>query len=229
MPHTNTTWDNTTKITTTNLDNLGDQYDDALGDATVHNHDTRYYTRTECDAWFWYAGNDGPGSGCDADLLYYAGANKHYADFGTGGVAAGTVIMWKSAVLPSGWVECDGTNGTNDLRDCFVMGAGSTYTVGQTGGGNIISETYNLTIAGHALTSDEMPSHRHSVTEKLPPLTATGTGSFTNGNVTYRVYSSQTSASSGSGGSHGHTGSTVTINNTENKPPCVALKYIQKT
>ena len=36
--------------------------------------------------------------------------------------------------IPSGYYLCDGTNGTPDLRDRFVVGAGSSYAVGNTGG-----------------------------------------------------------------------------------------------
>ncbi len=52
------------------------------------------------------------------------------------GVEAGVIVMWSgsSATIPSGWALCDGTNGTPDLRDRFVVGAESSYEVGATGG-----------------------------------------------------------------------------------------------
>jgi len=45
--------------------------------------------------------------------------------------------MWKGTVgtIPSGWVLCDGNNGTPDLRSRFIVGAGGSYTPGDTGGG----------------------------------------------------------------------------------------------
>lgn len=51
-------------------------------------------------------------------------------------VPAGGIIMWSGSIvsIPTGWVICDGTNGTPDLRDRFVVGAGTTYSVGGTGG-----------------------------------------------------------------------------------------------
>jgi microcystin-dependent protein len=51
-------------------------------------------------------------------------------------IPAGTIVMWSGSIasIPTGWALCDGTNGTPDLRDRFVVGAGNTYAVGATGG-----------------------------------------------------------------------------------------------
>lgn len=51
-------------------------------------------------------------------------------------VPAGGIIMWSGSIasIPSGYVLCDGTNGTPNLKDSFVVGAGNTYAVGNTGG-----------------------------------------------------------------------------------------------
>ncbi|MDO9103678.1 MAG: hypothetical protein Q7U57_01820 [Methylovulum sp.] len=64
----------------------------------------------------------------------------------------GTIIMWNGdpANIPPGWALCDGQNGTPDLRERFVLGAGGKYPVNTPGG----EET-------HVLTVDEMPSHSH--------------------------------------------------------------------
>ena len=53
------------------------------------------------------------------------------SSFPTGGI-----IMWSGSVIsiPSGWYLCDGANGTPDLRNRFVVGAGSTYAPAATGG-----------------------------------------------------------------------------------------------
>lgn len=49
---------------------------------------------------------------------------------------SGGIILWSGAVaaIPAGWYLCNGANGTPDLRDRFVVGAGSSYAVGDTGG-----------------------------------------------------------------------------------------------
>ena len=53
----------------------------------------------------------------------------------------GTIRLWNGSVssIPTGYVLCDGQNGTPDLRDRFIVGAGSSYTVGTTGGANSVT------------------------------------------------------------------------------------------
>jgi hypothetical protein len=95
-------------------------------------------------------------------------------------VPPGCIMLWSGAVgaIPSGWHLCDGTNGTPDLRNKFVVGAGSTYAVAQTGGA--VSQT---------ASTDNQGAHAHSG--------ATGAGgAFT------------PSGSTDTAGSHSHTGNT---------------------
>ena len=49
----------------------------------------------------------------------------------SGFIPKGGIIMWSGATtaIPQGWALCDGTNGTPNLRDRFIVGAGSTYAV----------------------------------------------------------------------------------------------------
>lgn len=48
----------------------------------------------------------------------------------------GFIMLWAGAIIdiPAGWAICDGNNGTPDLRDKFIVGAGTSYAVGATGG-----------------------------------------------------------------------------------------------
>ena len=64
----------------------------------------------------------------------------------------GGIIMWSGAAnaIPQGWALCNGTNGTPDLRNRFIVGAGDEYNPGNTGGGKSIT-----------LTKAQMPSHNH--------------------------------------------------------------------
>jgi microcystin-dependent protein len=79
---------------------------------------------------------------------------------GAGTIPIGGIIIWSGAIgsIPSGWALCNGqtANGhtTPDLRNRFVLGAGSGYSVGSTGGEST-----------HILTESEMPSHNHGVTD----------------------------------------------------------------
>lgn len=61
----------------------------------------------------------------------------------------GMILLWSGTVvdIPDGWHLCDGTNGTPDLRDKFVAGAGSTYAPGATGGA--ANHTHPFTSAPH--------------------------------------------------------------------------------
>jgi hypothetical protein len=59
-------------------------------------------------------------------------------------VPAGGIIMWSGAEVPEGWSLCDGTEGTPDLRNRFVVGSGDGYTTGESGSGDsalIVSTT----------------------------------------------------------------------------------------
>ena len=46
------------------------------------------------------------------------------------------IVMWggSAGTTPSGWVLCDGANGTPDLRDKFVVGAGGNFAAGSSTG-----------------------------------------------------------------------------------------------
>jgi len=60
-----------------------------------------------------------------------------------------TIVLWHGAIvdIPAGWLLCNGANGTPDLRNRFLVGAGDTYSVDDTGGS--INHTHNFTGAGH--------------------------------------------------------------------------------
>ena len=72
---------------------------------------------------------------------------------GGGVIPSGGIIMWSGAVsaIPTGWVLCNGSNSTPDLRNRFVVGAGSSYAVNATGGADSVT-----------LSTANMPAHSHS-------------------------------------------------------------------
>ena len=62
-------------------------------------------------------------------------------------VPIGSILPYKGSLddIPENWALCDGKNGTPDLRDRFITGAGKTYSLGDTGGQyNIILTKANL-------------------------------------------------------------------------------------
>jgi hypothetical protein len=52
------------------------------------------------------------------------------------GLPRGVIVMWSGDLdtIPSGWALCDGSNGTPDLRNRFVLGVGAPEYLGSTGG-----------------------------------------------------------------------------------------------
>jgi hypothetical protein len=76
------------------------------------------------------------------------------------GTPQGGIIMWSGSIdsIPSGWALCDGTNGTPDLRNRFVIAAGGNYDVGATGDGSIPSHTHAF-----SATTNSTGSHRHAI------------------------------------------------------------------
>lgn len=77
-----------------------------------------------------------------------------------GGVPIGSVMMWKGSyeTIPDGFQLADGTNGTPDLRDRFLMGIGASETddnLLETGG-----ETQHVHSMG---TLSNASKHTHSV------------------------------------------------------------------
>jgi microcystin-dependent protein len=80
---------------------------------------------------------------------------------------SGGIIMWSGSIasIPGGWLLCNGTSGTPDLRDRFIVGAGSTYAVNATGG-----------FATYSLSTAQLPSHTHTGTTANVDINHTHSG-----------------------------------------------------
>jgi hypothetical protein len=144
-------------------------------------------------------------------------------------IPAGGILLWSGSIgsIPAGFVLCNGNNSTPDLRDRFIVGAGSTYAVDATGG----SADSTLPTHTHTATSTSVvtdPSHVHNTSlhngttnfgnnYSGAPFTASGaadTGSATTG---ITVATTTTNANAGTSGTNA------------NLPPYYALCYIMKT
>jgi microcystin-dependent protein len=158
-------------------------------------------------------------------------------------VPAGVIVMWSGSIasIPVGWLLCDGTSGTPDLRSRFVVGAGGTYTVGDTGGADSVT-----------LNSSQIPGHTHtfsattntaSLTGSAGPIAETfGLGGSASGIFSKSALNGPFTPDGGDvspagqlniDASHSHTvsgttGSTGGGGSHENRPPYFALAYIMK-
>lgn len=146
-------------------------------------------------------------------------------------IPTGLIIIWNSLTAPTGWAICDGTNGTPNLTDKFVIASGQTYSPGQTGG------AYNVT-----LSNANLPSHNHAVqigaVNQQHGHNFTG---FSNLNFGWQLYggqlgfftpgANQNRGVTASGMNHNHT---VNLGNTGSSsawsplPPFYTLSYIMK-
>lgn len=168
----------------------------------------------------------------------------------------GMITLWSGSIgsIPAGWALCNGSNGTPDLRDRFVVGAGSTYAVGATGGAATLSGTaaaggdhdHGGATGSHTLTAAEMPSHRHRIfaANYSGDTNADGWGnagarSIPGEDIGPHGYRDQSNSgdilieNTGGGGGHSHTLSasgthTHTVSG-DNRPPYYALAYIMFT
>lgn len=142
------------------------------------------------------------------------------------------VLMFSGAVvdIPTGWQLADGTNGTTDLRNMFVVGAGDTYNPGDTGGAlththgdgsyAAANDTHNHDVTGtsgsdsHSHVIDSVSNHQHgsgTLSTGVPSATTTWGNNNTppgptkgDGTHTHSV----TAGITGANGGHNHGGST---------------------
>lgn len=170
---------------------------------------------------------------------------------------AGSIIMWygTTGTIPSGWALCDGTSGTPDLRDKFIIGAGGTYAKGATGGSLSTSTSSNGAhdhsgnTGGTALTSSQMPVHAHSVwvdnsadTDNLSygftyssnlavaAKSTSGTGAYRLANTASNQLIQSTGGTGGSTDAHVHSISSdgAHVHTVTTTPPYHAVYFIMK-
>ena len=163
-------------------------------------------------------------------------------------VPSGGIIMWSGLIsaIPTGWSLCDGTNGTPDLRNRFIVGAGDQYNRNDTGGQDSVqltenempSHNHSMNSSGshsHSGSTDTSGDHRHDIQAGVE------TGDFA-AIATGSAFNFPRTRQTATGGAHSHSlninsngDHTHSINNTggdgshENRPPYYALAFIMKT
>lgn len=160
-----------------------------------------------------------------------------------GVVPTGGIIMWSGSVVPAGWALCDGLNGTPNLTDRFIVGAGAAYAIGATGGVDSVTLTTNQ-IPGHAHTitgtTNTAGSHTHTLQLRATRRSAVVSDVAVVTNNTNLTNTSDSAITTMSGeniaraaGDHTHTFSGTTSSlgggaSHENRPPYYALAFIMK-
>lgn len=144
---------------------------------------------------------------------------------GTAIFKTGMILLWSGSIatIPTGWALCNGTAGTPNLMDRFIVGAGSAYAVGSTGGSQ--SHSHVASIGGTALSEAQLPPHAHAPAAGTSGFLTVGSGA---GNTTSgsTIGISGATGFTGSGETHTHTSS---VDNRDHRPPYYALAYIRKT
>lgn len=221
-------WEATHYLSAGAFNHLESQWDEAKDDADEHTHDDEHYTKTESDLKFFSTVfyDD-----FDADTL----DGSHVSDIITAGLPQYAIIMWSGNedTIPSGWYICNGQTVSGktlpDLRERFIVGAGSTYSVGDTGGNTSTSVTASFTVLSHTITADEMPLHTHPW---LDHTNAYGICYNPISGVTCAVGSatgaSRTTGNTGEGMGHTHTGNSITFDDIAYEPYYYSLYYIMK-
>lgn len=158
---------------------------------------------------------------------------------GNGTIPIGGIIMWSGtlAAIPLGWALCNGSSGTPDLRERFIVGAGGDnpsvngstgYNPGNTGGDNTVTLTVNQ-IPSHnhdGITGVDSPDHTHT-SSFIRDRSSGATGNAVLGDENY--YGNQFVTSGGASTRHQHSiPSQGGSQSHENRPPYYALAFIMR-
>jgi hypothetical protein len=152
-------------------------------------------------------------------------------------IPSGIITMWSGSIvsIPTGWLLCDGTSGTPDLRDRFIVGAGSTYAPAATGGSKdaiVVSHTHTESNPGNFITGNVAFD-----TGSQAGILGATTGVFSRSNLNNEFVSGGSTTAGLRGlnleitaGSHTHTiDATGSSGTNANLPPYYALAYIMKS
>lgn len=134
-------------------------------------------------------------------------------------IPQGLIAMWSGVSAPAGWFLCDGTNGTPDLRDRFIVGANTNKPLGTSGGTSTTNSagnhTHSMTGAGFhshtgltgstALTTAQMPSHSHDIALKYTSVGGAGSSRQYWTRSAVDPLTDATVGSTSVGGAQGHT------------------------
>lgn len=158
------------------------------------------------------------GGGGKAVKVKIAEDGLEFITLGDGGeVPSGLIVMWAGSIaaIPEGWHLCDGTEGTPDLRDKFILSVSAEEEPGGTGG----AHSKTLSVAN-------LPAHNHGSKGAHThfyggPIYKAGTKGATKDDKETTVYPT----SSAGAHTHSNVGSGTAF---DNRPAYYKLAYIMK-
>ena len=168
LSNSNLTYNTSTQIITGKISTLSNHDTDDLSEGSTN----QYFTTARARASVSATGD-----------LSYNSSNGQFSVSVPSAFVSGMIILWSGNTgnIPTGFVLCDGNNGTPNLTDRFVVGAGAAYSPGATGGSSSVT-----------LSTSQLPSHNHS-------FSGSSSHSHTINNHTHTF-----SASTNNQGSHVH-------------------------
>ena len=168
LSNSNLTYNTSTQIITGKISSLSNHDTDDLSEGSTN----QYFTTARARASVSATGD-----------LSYNSSNGQFSVSVPSAFVSGMIILWSGNTgnIPTGFVLCDGNNGTPNLTDRFVVGAGAAYSPGATGGSSSVT-----------LSTSQLPSHNHS-------FSGSSSHSHTINNHTHTF-----SASTNNQGSHVH-------------------------
>ena len=204
MAYSKKIWGPAEALNLANLQHMDGQYSEIIADLATHigaGHPSVYRPKSDMDQYFWHAGNDGNGSGLDADTLEGTEAASI-----VGGVDPGIMVWWypENGAIPAGFLFCDGSNGTMDMRLRYPIGASSTISVNQAVGNSVITPLASATVGACTLTVPNI-FHTHTGDDAYAHVSNedVGTGGRT---ATTENLTTINTSNAGGGGSHVHPG-----------------------
>tara|TARA_A100001391_G_C5064778_1_gene276902 strand:- start:1066 stop:1629 length:564 start_codon:yes stop_codon:yes gene_type:complete len=170
---------------------------------------------------------------------------------GIEGVPTGTIVSWSKSAVPTGFLECDGSNvsrstysdlfsaigttygagdgsstfGLPDLQDNVAVGKSGTKALASTGGANTVTPTGNVagSTANATLSTSQLSSHNHLIVGQ--PF-----GGASNSRLEGAMGGGTYTGNRGDGGGHSHNMSANFVGTANSVvQPYLALLYIIKT
>ena len=165
--NTNLTYNTSSQVIGGKISNISNHDTDDLSEGSTN----QYFTTARARASVSATGD-----------LSYNSSNGQFSVSVPSAFVSGMIILWygNTGNIPTGFVLCDGNSGTPNLTDRFVVGAGSAYGVGATGGSSSVTlSTANLPSHNHSFSGST--SHSHTINNHTHSFSGSGSNTHNHG------------------------------------------------